>query len=130
MLGEGAIVLHRVAYALDSVRARLTAFGERFFESEERARPFEALRYLTEEMDALTERFSEELGSDHEAVSAFVSARGAVQGIVETIDLFKGPGAGGAADAPLAPEEVLERIEEKRTVFDASRDRFMDAVRQ
>lgn len=130
VLGDGAILLHRVAYALDSVRARLTAYGERLFESEERTRPLEDLRRLTQEMEGLTEELSEEFGADHEAVAALAAARVAAQEIIETLDRFKGPVPQGATDVPTSPEDALYRIEEPRTNFDASRDRFMAAVRE
>jgi hypothetical protein len=130
VLGEGAIALHRVAYALDSVRSRLTAFGENFFESEQRARPYEDLRLLEREMDALTEMFTDELGREHEAVAAFVGARAAVADVLHTLGLLRDPGAPEAAEILTTPEVLVERVEEHRTSFDAARDRFMQAVRR
>lgn len=129
MLGEGAIALHRAAYALDAVRTRLTAFGERLFESAERTQPVDDLRRLTGEMEALAEEFAEDLGREHEAVAAFGSARGAVQDVIQTLDLFKGPAPEGAVGVPTSPEDALDRIEAQRDDFDASRERFMEAVR-
>lgn len=130
MLGDGAIALHRVAYALDAVRIRLEAFGDRFFETEQRARPYEDLRFLTQEMDELTERFAGELGRDHQLVTAFAEARTATGDIIESLELLKNPGAPGASDIWISPEAGMDHVEQQRTGFDEARERFMVVVRR
>jgi len=129
VLGEGAIALHRAACALDSLRSRLTAYGAGFFGTEQRARPYEDLERLGQEMGTLSERFTVELGREHEAVAAFTGARVAVRDIVATLALLRDPDRHGVSDIQKFADETIEQIEDQRAGFDAWRDRFMDALR-
>jgi len=121
VLGEGAIALHRAACALDSVRSRLTAYGAGFFETEQRARPYEDLERLGQQMGTLTERFTVELGREHEAVAAFAGARVAVRDIVATLALLRDPDRHGVSDIQKFADETIEQIEDQRAGFDARR---------
>jgi len=128
VLGEAAIVLHRVACALDSVRSRLTEHGAGFFETEQRARPYEDLKQLGHEIEALADRLSVKLGREHEATAAFASARVAVQDIVEALGRLSDPDRHGALGLQKLADETIEHVEDQRTRLDACRNRFMDAM--
>jgi len=129
VLGEGAVALHRVACALDSVRDRLTEYGAGFFEEELRARPYDHLCRLEQEMDALTEQLSVNLGREHEAAAAFAAARAAVCDIVRALDLLRDRDSHQVFNRQKVADEAMEQLEGRRATFDACRDQFMDAPR-
>lgn len=129
VFGDCAIALHWVACALDSLRIRLTAYGGGFFESEQRAKPYEDLDHLGQQMDALARQLSITLGDEHEALVAFGSARAAVGDVVETVGLLRDPSRPGAAGISKLVEETIAHVEGQRERFDASRDQFMAATR-
>ena len=129
MLGDGSIVLHWVACSLDSVRNRLDEYGAGFFATEQRARPYDDLERLSQDMDSLTEHLPGELGPEHEAVAALAGARVAVRDIVEKLGLLRDPDRQGAFDVQKLVDATIEQVAEKRAIFDACRDRYMDAVR-
>ncbi len=129
VFGDCAIALHWVACALDSLRIRLTEYGEGLFETEQRAKPYEDLERLGQEMDALAEQLSVTLEGEHEALVAFGSARAAVSDVVETVGLLRDPSRHGAAGIPKLVEETIAHVEGQRERFDACRDQFMAATR-
>ena len=129
LLGETAIALHRVAYTLDSLRTRLTVYGDRLFEVEQRTQPIEDLRQMIIGIGELRKDCSSELGADHEAVPALAEVADAMGDIVRTLDLLRDP-ASAPADAPSSPEDALDRVEEHRERFDTARERIMGPVRR
>lgn len=129
MVGDCAIALHWVACALDSLRDRLTVYGERFFDTEQHAKPYGDLERLVGEMDALAEELAAPLGGDHDALVAFGNARTAVSDIVETVGLLKDPKRHEVAGVQKFVDQTIARVEDQRERFDASRRRFMDATR-
>lgn len=129
VVGDCAIALHWAARALDSLRARLTQYGEGFFATEQRAKPYLDLERVGREMDALTEQLAVTLEREHEAVVAFANARAAVSDIVETVGLLKDPQRHKVVDVHKFVEQTIARVQDQREEFDACRDRFMAAAR-
>ena len=129
VVGECAIALHWAARALDSLRARLTQYGGGFFATEQHARPYDDLKQVGPEMDALAEQLAMKLGREHEAVVAFGNARAAVSDIVETVRLLKDPQRDQVGDLQKFVDQTIARVQDQRERYDDWRDQFMAAVR-
>lgn len=129
VVGDCAIALHWVACALDSLRDRLTAYGGRFFDTEQHAKPHSDLERLLEDMDALGEELAATLGRDHDAPLALANARTAVSDIVETVGLLKDPNRDEVVDLQKFVEQTIARVKDQRERFDACREQFMAATR-
>lgn len=129
VVGDCAIALHRVAWTLDSLRGRLTAYRAGFFDTEQHAKPYGDLERLGQDMDVLAEQLSVTLGPEHDAVVAFGDARAAVGEIAETVGLLKDPNRPEVADVQKFVDQTIARVQDQRERFDGCRDQFMAVTR-
>lgn len=134
VLDDAAVLLHRIAYILDSVRMALIQTPMTFFEDEKRAQTYRVLRRSGEECDALRERLTIRLGEDHDAVSAFTKLDSAVLEIFRCLDLIRfeteTPPDPGSATSQVRGivERKRDEIDQYRAAFDGHRAEFMRAA--
>jgi hypothetical protein len=134
VLDDAAVALYKAAYALNDVRLTLTQHGRAFFETEDRAKPYRALRRDGEDLDAVAERLKVRFGREHEVVTAFVRADEAVLAVFRALELIRlepPPDSGdryAEAQVERMFREQVDAITERRTEFDAARSDFLDAA--
>jgi hypothetical protein len=134
VLDDAAVALHKAAYALNDIRMALTEHGRAFFATEERAKPYRALRRDGEQLDALAERLKVRFGREHELVTAFARADEAVLAIFRALELIRlePPATSGDQYAEAQIEamfrEQVDVISNQREDFDAARSDFLDTA--
>jgi hypothetical protein len=123
ILDEAAVALHETAYLLDDLLSYLTQHGGvSFFKTEDGTAIYKALGGRGRELDALLERLSVRLGSDHHVVSAFNAADAATLGIWRAAGLLRDePEADGN---PAAANQIRKLNDQKRGEIEAFREQF------
>jgi hypothetical protein len=117
VLEDGAVHLHRVAYALDLVKLDLRSNAESVYAK---------LTELGERYDELVERMKIRLGAEHEVTRKFMGANAAL------LDAYRAIGRAAnlhipiiEADAPdSGPRQAMQLLEQEQAIVTASRERF------
>jgi hypothetical protein len=134
VLDEAAVALHRVAYVLDDVRSYLTQYGGvSFFKTDNGTTTYELLGSQGRDLDALVERLSVRFGAEHDVVTAFSEADGAVLRIWRAAGLLRQEPesdghAGAARQIRALNNEKEQAIRVEREEFDGARKRFVAAA--
>jgi hypothetical protein len=123
VIEEGAIHLHRVAYALDDTKSGLMRKLDEIHAT---------IEQIGQHHDELVERMKVRLGPDHEVTRKFLGANEA------TLDVYRALGAIRLeetaeeayvrADVARVIKEQRERIAEARARFDVHRREYIDAA--
>jgi hypothetical protein len=128
VMSEAAAVLHRVEYALDEANSTLIQWGARFFEDEERARPYDLLEEVGREVDGVLGQLRIRFGPEHPAAVAFGDAGAAMLDVFRALGLIKleDPAIKGTYDE----REVVGMVAQQRDRISTGRENFGIAQEQ
>jgi hypothetical protein len=115
VIEQGAIHLHRVAYALDPVKLDLEANARE---------AHAALEPLGREYDELVERLNVRLGPDHEVVREFAGANDATLDAFPAVQRVVKLHLQHIESGGLAAKQATVLLDKDRDVLTAARERF------
>lgn len=128
LMSEAAAVLHRVEYALDQAHSTLVEWGARFFEDEERAKPYRELEAVGREADGVLGQLRIRFGPEHPATLAFGDADAAMLDVFRALGLIKMEDP--AISGTYAERQVAEMLEAQRERVARGRENFGIAQEQ
>ena len=133
VLDDAVVALHTAASALDAARSNIVQDGRRFFNDEERAKPYSALSQAGRELDVLLgERLWICFGRDHHVTGAFRGVDEALLAIHRKLALVKPePNTeteGARHQLRSFLEDVRRETVELRETFDAERRSLVEGA--